>query len=244
MSIARSAFFNLFFFMWTLSNLMVSLPVTKAQNGPKMILISRRWARGILWGLRVFCNIKIEVRGSENIQKGRNYIIASKHQSVWETVAFHLVFDSPIFVLKKELLSVPMFGKFLTGMGMIAIDREAGASALKKMIVDVQEALDKGQPVIIFPEGTRTEIGEKVEYQPGVAALYSNKAIDADILPVALNSGACWPRSSSRKTSGTVVVSILPPITKGECNKKVFMARLEKLIESESKNIVAESVKS
>lgn len=224
--------------MWTLSNLIVSLRVTKAQDRHKMILISRRWARGILWALRAICDIKLEVKGSEHIQQDQKYIIASKHQSVWETVIFHIIFDSPIFVLKKELLSVPLFGKFLTGMGMIAVDREAGASALKKMIVDVKDALDHNQPVIIFPEGTRTEPGKKVDYQPGVAALYGNKSIDADVLPVALNSGVCWPRSSSRKKTGTVVVSIMPPIRKGECNKKEFMIRLRKTIESESKTIL------
>ncbi|MCH2038765.1 MAG: 1-acyl-sn-glycerol-3-phosphate acyltransferase [Rickettsiales bacterium] len=241
MGAARSAFFNLFFFMWTLSNLIVSLRVTKAQDRPKMILIARRWARGILWALRVICDIKLEVKGIEHIQEGQQYIIASKHQSVWETVIFHIIFDSPIFVLKKELLSVPLFGKYLTGMGMIAIDREAGASALKKMIVDVQDALNHNQPVVIFPEGTRTEPGEKVDYQPGVAALYGNKSIEADVLPVALNSGECWPHSSSRKNPGTVVVSIMPPIKKGECNKKEFMIRLRKTIESESKKIIEAS---
>jgi 1-acyl-sn-glycerol-3-phosphate acyltransferase len=135
----------------------------------------------------------------------------------------------PAFVLKRELLSIPLFGWYLRKVGMIAVDRAAGASALRNMARQASEAFAEGRSILIFPEGTRVPPGESRPYHPGVAALYTQ--LKVPVVPVALNSGLFWGRRSFVKRPGTVTVQFLPPIPPG-LDRKAFMRELESRIEA------------
>ena len=134
-------------------------------------------------------------------------------------------------MLKKELLSIPLFGWFLKRAGMIAVDRKGGASALRSMARQATETLESGRSILIFPEGTRVAPGQTRPYQPGVAALYTQQKVP--VVPVALNSGLFWGRRAFFKKPGTIVVQILPPIPPG-LDRKAFMRDLESRIEPAS----------
>lgn len=189
------------------------------------------WCRVSLFLLRVICGIRYEVRGKENLPKGK-YIVASKHQSAFETVAFWDVFYIPTYVLKKELTHIPFFGIYLVRMKMICIKRSAGASAIKKIISEVGYHLKEGRKIIIYPEGTRVKPAVRTErYNPGVAAIYSN--CNAPVVPVAINSGMFWQNKKWTKLPGTITIEILPPIAPG-LEKKDFLAKLNAQIEDKS----------
>ncbi|MCC7260455.1 MAG: 1-acyl-sn-glycerol-3-phosphate acyltransferase [Alphaproteobacteria bacterium] len=223
----RSALFNLLFMLWTFGLALVTaplllLPVRFAG------MVARLWARVSLVLLRLTCGIRYEVRNPERLP-ATPCIIASKHQSAWETIAFWALTDFPVFILKKELLSLPFFGWHLKKLGMVAIDRKAGAGALKQMIKDSKAALEKGYSLVIFPEGTRTAPGTRKPYQRGIVGLY--RALNVPVAPVALNSGTCWSRNAFVKYPGTVTVEFLPPIAPG-LDADAFMQQLESDIES------------
>ena len=150
---------------------------------------------------------------------------------------FHLLPHQTAFILKKELLYVPIFRHYVTGSGQIPVDRKAGASTIKNMVRSVRARIADGRDVVIFPEGTRSKYGQPSDYKPGVAALYSG--VDADIVPVAHNSGKFWPRNSFWKRPGVVTVSFLPAIEKG-LSKKEFAQELKKRIEDECAVIAAQ----
>lgn len=189
------------------------------------------WCRISLFLLRIICGITYEVRGRENLPKGK-YIIASKHQSAFETVAFWDVFYIPTYVLKKELTYIPFFGIYLVRMKMICINRSAGASAIKKIVSEVGDHLEEGRKIIIYPEGTRVKPGIRSEkYNPGVAAIYSN--CEVPVVPVAINSGMFWQNKKWTKLPGKVVIDILPPIDPG-LSKRDFLEKLNNQIEERS----------
>lgn len=180
---------------------------------------------------RVICGVDYKVYGSENLLKSGNYIIASKHQSIWETAAYLSIFKKPIFVIKKELFNIPFYGKFLEKSGMICVNRKDGRKALIKMIQDIKNIDKQGRPIIIFPEGTRTIPGESVSYQPGIYMI--QQEVKRPIIPVAINSGVHWKKTTFSKNPGTISVKILPSIPVN-LNRKECIKKLEEVIESES----------
>ena len=184
-----TAFRSLIFLVWfaTLSLLMSLLlwPVLVSRSAT--IWLSRTWARATLWGLKVFAGIGFEVRG---LPPTGPVLVASKHMSMWDTLALFLVLDSPSIVLKRELLYIPFYGWFLWRAAAIPIDRSARASALRKMSQAAKHALGEGRPLLIFPEGTRKKPGAAPDYKPGVAGLYG--MLEVPCVPVALNSGVYW----------------------------------------------------
>ena len=189
------------------------------------------WCRISLFLLRIICGIKYEVRGRKNLPKGK-YIVASKHQSAFETVAFWDVFYIPTYVLKKELTYIPFFGVYLLRMKMICIKRSAGASSIKKIIKEAGSHLKENRKIIIYPEGTRVKPGSKTErYNPGVAAIYNG--CEVPVVPVAINSGMFWQNKKWTKLPGTIVIDILPPIAPG-LSKKEFLETLNNKIEDRS----------
>jgi len=230
----RSAIFWLYLPLWTTLVSIACLPLMFFGSEKVVAFSGYLWAKGVLFGLRVICNIKMSIRGKENLPPAP-YIIACKHQSVFETVMFHILLTAPVYVLKKELLRIPIFGRYLTNMGMIAIDRSAKASAMKDLIRASNHALMNGRAVIIFPEGTRIPVDEKGVYHPGVAAIYSQS--QAPVVPVALNSGRHWPRTTFLKTPGTVTIQYLPPIYPG-LKRDEFMKQLEEGIEVASAKLL------
>ncbi len=193
------------------------------------VLISG-WARSMIWWLRVTCGIRHEVTGLENLPKSPS-IILSKHQSAWETLAFQAIFHTQVYVLKRELLWIPLFGWGLAMSSPIAIDRSAGREALKKLVSKGQHRLKHGLWVVIFPEGTRKAPGEKGKYQIGGAWLATHT--QTQVVPVAHNAGRCWPKNSFIKKPGVIRIHIGKPIATADMKADAVNQQVEHWIESE-----------
>lgn len=228
-AVLRSSVFNVFYVAWTLLLGVLYLPLL-ALPARWLDPPVRFWLRGFLWGARLLVGIRWRVEGRENLPAGA-CIIAAKHQSAWETFFFHLLLDRPVYILKKELFSIPLVGWYMRKVGTVAIDRKAGAAALKYMLREAEDRVAHGRQIVIFPEGTRVAPGAASKpYKSGVAALYGRLGERAPVVPVALNTGLFWGRNSFIKRPGEVVVRILPPLPAG-LDKKVFLATLHDRIE-------------
>jgi 1-acyl-sn-glycerol-3-phosphate acyltransferase len=183
-----------------------------------------------VWLLRLFCGTRMEVRGREKLLPGP-VIVAVKHQAFWDTFAIISLMRDPALVMKAELLSVPIYGRFCRKFELIPVQRELGPSALRQMVRAARNRATQGREILIFPEGTRKIPGEPPNYKPGVAFLYQD--LKLPVCPVALNSGMYWPRRSFLRYPGTIVVEILEPITPG-LPRQEFMERLQSAIEAAS----------
>lgn len=189
----------------------------------------------IFKGMLFLTGIEIEVRGAENIQPG--VIFASKHESAFETYAYTGIIPNSVFVLKKELTYVPLFGWGQALYGMIPVDRGAGAKAMKGMLKEAKKRVEAGRSIIIFPEGTRCKHGQVKGYKSGIVFLADGLG-DMPIVPVALNSDLCWSKASFIRRPGKVVFQFMKPIKVSDFKgKKEFMAALERQIEEECKKI-------
>jgi 1-acyl-sn-glycerol-3-phosphate acyltransferase len=187
---------------------------------------ARFWSHAWLAMYRAVCRVNYEVRGKENIPHGA-CLLAVKHQSVWDTCALFAIFDRPVFVLKRELMFIPFFGWALARLGCIPIKRGTGKSALDNMVRGTRVALAQNKQVVIFPEGTRTMIGQAPNYKTGISHLYT--ALEVTCVPVALNSGALWPRRKFLRPPGTIVVEVLSPIPPGIGRKEMFDLVVEQI---------------
>lgn len=226
--IFRSIIFNILFTIWTIFLSTACIPITWLGYKNSSI-IGRIWTFGIVKMLKWVCNIRHEVIGYENLPN-TPCVLVSKHQSAWDTMIYFSIAKHPAFILKKELLKTPFFGGILRRMGMIAVDREGGASALKNMLKQVKERLQQGFSIIIFPEGTRMLPGEVGKYHPGVAAIYNDKDINTVFVPISLNSGLCWGKNSFIKKPGLITMKIHPAIEKS-VDRKEFMRILQERVE-------------
>jgi 1-acyl-sn-glycerol-3-phosphate acyltransferase len=236
MTALRSLLFNAFFYCWTALCVVAGLPLLL---GPRigMFYLGRAWAHPILAALALLCGLRHEVRGRENLSPGA-VLIAAKHQSAWDTVIFSILLWDHSFVLKRELMWVPLFGIFLARAGLIPVDRRGGSRALRKMVAAARRAAAAGRPIVIFPEGTRVAPGQHRPYQPGVAALYGQLGIP--VVPVALNSGLFWRRRSFLKHPGTITLEFLPPIAPG-LPRRAFLTSLEEAIEGRSRVLAGQA---
>jgi 1-acyl-sn-glycerol-3-phosphate acyltransferase len=230
----RSVAFNVLFYLNTLVYLIVALP-TFLLPYRAIIAVAKSWGRTNLALLRVVAGVDCEVRGAEKIPPGP-IIVAAKHQSAWETFALLPLFDNPLFIVKRELQWIPIFGWLMTKGRMVPVDRSAGSQALTDMTARAGAELAKGRQLIIFPEGTRRPAGAEPRYKFGVAHLYA--ATGVPCLPIALNSGLFWPRRSILRFPGTVVVDILDPIEPG-LDKEAFFKRLQGDIETATAGLIA-----
>lgn len=231
----RSIAFNALFYLNTLIYLVVALP-TFFMPYRAIIRVAQSWARTNLALLRIAADIKIEVRGREKIPKGP-ILVAAKHQSAWETFALLTLFDDPVFILKRELQWIPIFGWLTIKGRMVPIDRSKGSRALLAMTERARIELADNRQLIIFPEGTRRPAGAEPSYKQGVAHLYAEQGVPC--VPVALNSGLFWPRRSIRRNPGTVVIEILDPIKPG-LGKKEFFERLKDGLETATARLIEE----
>src|SRR5229473_6732557 len=229
----RSLVFNVLFYFVLVVLIIIALP-TLAMPLPALLTVARWWARSSIFLMRVICNIKVEFRGAETIPRGP-LIVASKHQSMWETFALLPFFERPLFILKRELLWIPVFGLFLLKADMIAVDRSAGGRALIRMTRRAGEAVRRGRQLVIFPEGTRTPVGAPPHYKAGVGQVYVDSGVAC--LPVALNSGLFWPRRTFMRYPGTLVVEFLDPLPAG-LPRKEFNTRIATGIEDATNRLV------
>ncbi len=235
----RSLLFSLFFPIWTLVVGVLFSPLLFFSDY-MIAWVSRFWAAGMLAGLKLICGIRMEIRGLENVPKGPA-VFAPKHQSAWETLVFYRLFKYPCYVLRKELLKLPVFGSYMKQSWNIVIDREGSVSALKQLVAESRSRVARGLSIVIFPEGTRVQPGGKGTYQHGVAALYTK--LEVPVVPVALNSGLYWGKNAFLKRPGTIILEFLPPIQPG-LKRPEFMEDLEKHIEIATSRLVEEGRKS
>lgn len=202
------------------------------------LLGPRSWSKACLraylalvfGGLKRICGVDYEVRGLEHKPDG-GALVASKHQSMFETLAFWTILDDPAIILKKELAWLPFFGWYAMKLRNIKIDRAAASKALRDMLKQARARAGEGRQVVIFPQGTRLEPGADDSYKPGVAGLYA--AMKVPCVPVALNSGLYWPPHGFVRRPGTIVIEFLPAIPPG-LSREEFMARLQTRIETAS----------
>jgi 1-acyl-sn-glycerol-3-phosphate acyltransferase len=233
--ILRSTIFNVLFYLNLFVYFIIAVP-TLVMPRVAIIKLAKSWGRtnGLL--LRAVCGIKVEFRGLEKVPRGA-LLVASKHQSLWETFALLSLFDDPAFVLKRELQWIPFFGWYAMKAGMIPVIRGRGGQTLTDMAERARAELDRSRQIVIFPEGTRRAPGAEPNYRYGITHLYDESGIPC--LPIALNSGLFWPRRSFLRYPGTIVAEILDPIPPG-LDKAVFAARLQEVIETASARLIAD----
>ncbi|MEM7445418.1 MAG: lysophospholipid acyltransferase family protein [Pseudomonadota bacterium] len=236
MQILRSLAFNIFYFGFTICCLLF-LNWLLLTSRPYCMAWVRWYLRTIYRMERWILGLDYQVVGQENMPP-YPFLVAAKHQSLWETMKLHLIFDDPAVILKRELMKVPIWGWFAKKSKMIAVDRGAGGKAISSMIEGGRETVADGRPIVIFPQGTRVAPDGYKPYKVGIFALY--EALNLPVLPMALNSGVFWQRRAFRKRSGTITVELLPPIEPG-LDRETFMRRLETELEAASTRLVAEA---
>ncbi|MGA0533968.1 lysophospholipid acyltransferase family protein [Hansschlegelia sp. KR7-227] len=233
----RSLLFNVLMALHVCLTALITGPFILVLPRRHVVAISQWWARGGLWLLKVVVGIEVEIRGRENLSPG-GALIAAKHQSALETFAIVPQLDDPVFVLKRELTWVPLFGWFLSRLKMIAIDRSAGGGALLQMLDQANAAMRAGRQVVIFPEGTRRPVGAPPRYKLGVTHLYER--LDVSCIPVAMDTGVFWPRRTLRRRQGRAVIQFLEPIPPG-LDRASFEKLLRQRIETATDRLVAEA---
>ncbi len=232
----RSVLFNVFFFVLH-SALVVGMLALLPFPRRSMQVTVRLWTNVLRAGLKLIVGLDLEVRGRGNLPQGA-CIIASKHQSALDTFVFYLLLNDPNYVMKKELIQIPVWGWHARKCGAISVDRDGGAGALKQMLRDTEDRMTGDRQVILFPEGTRTAPGTRHPYNPGIAAVYAR--IKVPVVPVALNSGLFWGRRSFNKKPGVITIEFLPPMPP-ELDRGQFMSELENRIETATEKLVAEA---
>lgn len=208
MDAVRSALFALFFYPGTAGAVTLAFPAALFGEKP-LQWVTHGWARWHRWCARFLLGIRSRVEGSP---PPGAVIVAAKHQSMFETIEMLLILDKPAVVMKRQLTDIPGWGWVARKYGVIPVDREGGAAALRRMLRAAQTAVAQGRPIMIFPEGTRVQPGEKPPLQPGFAGIY--KSLGVPVVPMALDSGRLWPRGRFVKRPGIVTVrfgEIIPP---------------------------------
>jgi 1-acyl-sn-glycerol-3-phosphate acyltransferase len=230
----RSLVYNVLFYLLLAFWIIVGIP-TYLMPRSGIVTVAQYWARSSIWLMRVICNTKVEYRGLEKIPKGP-LLVASKHQSMWETFALLQFFPEPLFILKRELKWIPFFGWYLIKTDMIGVDRRAGGRSLIEMARRAGKQVRRGRQLIIFPEGTRTAVDAPPRYKTGVAQVYVDCGVTC--LPVALNSGLFWPRRTFMRYPGTLVAEFLDPLPPG-LTRQEFIAQVSSVIETATNRLVA-----
>ena len=232
MQFIKSLIFNIFLFTGLTTIFIFAIP-TLLLPSKFTIFFGRLSAKYIVLILRFILNTKVIFHGIENLKKVDNFFVASAHQSMFETFALQIPLDAPIFILKKELLRIPLFGWYLRKIGSIAIIRETTTKENLNFFDNVKDRIEKSKrPLLIFPQGTRVKLDEQPPFKKGVGRIY--KALNLPCVPVALNTGKIWPKSSFMKYAGDIHISFLEPIMPGKDNND-FIKEIENKIYSEIK---------
>ena len=234
MLLLRSLLFNLVLYTGIVVVFLIALPTLFLP--PKFTLLFGKFlGYYVVFIVRIFLNTKVEFKGTENIPKNEKYFVASAHQSMFETFALQSVLDYPVFILKKELLKIPLFGQYLKKIKSIEIVRDTTTKDNINFFDKVANIIkNEKRPLLIFPQGTRVKIDDKVPFKKGVGRIY--EALNISCVPVALNSGKVWPKHGIIKYPGKITVSFLKPIEPG-LSRDEFIRNLEMKIYDEIKNI-------
>ena len=226
----RSLFFNILLFGGIAFASIIALPLLFFRD-KHMICAAKVLSRYIGFLLRIFIDVKIDFKGTENLKKFDKYFIASAHQSMFETFALQTVISGPVFILKKELMKIPFFGWCLKKIGAVAIVRDTATKENLNFFDKILDQINKSKrPLLIFPQGTRVPYKERPDFKKGVARIY--EALKLPCVPVALNTGKVWPKNSFNKYPGKITISFLEPIKPG-LNKDEFLKKLQNIIYNE-----------
>ena len=237
----RSAFFAFIALpVWTLIICIFGAPLLLAPRKTFMHLI-RLWAQGVAWLEAVILNLRYEVRGAEHLPEGQRCIVASKHQSTYETFKIHTLFHDSAIILKKELFRVPLWGQYLMKTGAIGIDRSTPEKAIVSVRDGAIRVAEEKRTIVIYPQGTRVKpetTAQDVSYKPGVFRIH--EATNLPVVPLATNSGCFWPKGALLKRPGTVVFEFLPALPAG-LSRKEMMTHLQDSIEERSNALAQEA---
>lgn len=228
MALVRSAVFMLSFWLNTALQMIIFTPVYFIVPRHMSWKFVHFWSRTNCWLMRVIIGTRFEVHGAHNLPEG-GYILAPKHQSAWDTFGLLPWLDDPVYILKRELMWIPLFGWYVARMGMIAINRGDRETSVAKVNAGLRAAMDAGRQLLIYPEGTRVKPGQEPRYKSGISHLYV--AAGVPVVPVAHNAGLFWPKRGVMKYPGVIKVEILEPIPAG-LPRKEFMATLIDRIET------------
>lgn len=227
MALLRSGIFSVYLVLITVALAVPASPaLIMSENAARAVI--RVWCRSVLAGLRVICGVSHRVEGAENIPSGAA-VVAANHQSMWETIALYSLLPWPAMVLKKELLRVPVYGWWAKPAGNIVVNREGGAKALRALTRAAAARVAEGGQVVVFPEGTRSDPGERRDFQPGVAGVY--RAAGVACTPVAHDSGRFWRHPGILKLPGEITIRFLAPIAPG-LDSRTFLSTLQARIEA------------
>jgi len=232
--ILRTLIFYLVLTIWTIFMGIICIPYIFFPS-TYLRTPARFWIKGIFLSLKTICKVTHEIKGLKNIPD-ESVIVVSKHQSAFETFALYYYLKKSFFVHKKQLFYIPIFGQYLLKSNMVSINRSGHAAAMRKMLTDVKNKIDKGSSIIIFPEGTRKLPGDPPDYKTGFIGIYN--ATRRKLLPIALNSGLCWTKHSWIIKKGHIVIQILPTINSSLEKNKVFKI-VENTIEKETNKLLA-----
>ena len=232
----RSALFHVLFYIVLVGLMIIGFPYAFMPRR-KMLDLPKLWGRISLLLLDHICGLKVEFRGLEHLPTG-GVIIAAKHQCFLETFAMPTKLGDFTYVLKRELMAIPLFGWYLRAAEQLAIDRSRRTSALTQVAKEARKILAQGRQIVIFPEGTRKPVGAPPDYKAGVAFVQAETG--ALCVPVALNTGLFWPRHGFVRRPGRAVIAFLEPIAPG-LGRKAFMALLQERIETASDRLAAEA---
>ena len=234
MPFLRSLLFNFFLYLGIVSIFLIALP-TLFLPAKFTLLFGKLLGHYVILIVRIFLNAKVEISGIDNIPKNEKYFVASAHQSMFETFALQAILDYPVFILKKELLSIPIVGWYLKKIKSIEIVRDTttkdNLSFFDKVALIVK---NESRPLLIFPQGTRIKVEERIPFKKGVGRIY--ETLNISCVPIALNSGNVWPKEGIIKYPGKITISLLPSIKPG-LNRDEFIKKLENSIYEEIKNI-------
>tara|TARA_B100001123_G_scaffold441913_2_gene584206 strand:- start:8239 stop:8946 length:708 start_codon:yes stop_codon:yes gene_type:complete len=230
MLLIRSLIFNFFFYTGVVFIFLVAIP-TLLMPSKFASLFGKFLGHYVIFIVKFILNTKVEFKGTENIPKTKKYFVASAHQSMFETFALQSVINFPVFILKKELLKIPLFGLYLRKIKSIEISRDTTTKDNLGFFQKIKDTVSsENRPILIFPQGTRTKFEERVPFKKGAGRIY--EALNISCVPAALNSGKVWPKSGLIKYPGKIIISFLEPIEPG-MEKETFLEILEKKIYKE-----------
>ena len=238
MLMVRSILFNLAFYANLILQMIVLTPVYFSLPRKEALRVPKNWARSNHWLMEKIVGTTFEIEGLENIPEG-GCIFAPKHQSFWDTFALLPWQNDPVYILKRELLWIPLFGWYVMKQRMIPVNRGARGRVMVGVMERTKEEMKKGRQLIIYPEGTRRPPGAEPEYRYGIARIYRD--IQVPVVPVAMHPGLFWPRRRSIRYPGHFKVRILPPIEPG-LDPDVFFQTLIDRLEKASDELLVETV--